>query len=195
MPIDKNGEGDTMTHFISTFAMLFVFLNFLPTQAQELSPEIKALLDLNIKKIKMLSTDTVIIAAVKEYNAAPPSSLTNDAWAKLTLVSPQVTAITNNDISAYLKTKQIALITEMFINGADGGKVAFLMKTTYWNHKGKPKHDVPMQGNIWIGPLEIDASTGAYQIQAAIPVLDGTTPIGSIVIGFGLVQMKKTIKH
>ena len=184
-----------MTHFIKTLVMLFVCFNLVPAQTEELSPEIKALLDLNIKKIKALSIDSVIVAAVKKYNAAPPSKMTNGVWAKLTLLSPQVTEITNSDISAYLKTKQTAMITEMFVNGADGGKVAFLLKTTFWNHKGKPKHDVPMHGDMWIGPLEIDASTGAYQIQAAIPVLDGNTPIGSIVIGFGLVQMKKTIKH
>jgi hypothetical protein len=185
-----------MTHVLTTFIILFVFINFVPTLAEpeELSPEIKALLDLNIKKVKTLSTDTVIIAAVKKYNAATPSTMTNHAWTKLALVSSQVTAITNSDISAYLKTKQTYLITEMFINGADGGKVAFLLKTTFWNHKGKPKHDDPMRGDMWIGPLEIDASTGAYQIQASIPVLDGKTPIGSIVIGFGLVQMNKTIK-
>jgi hypothetical protein len=184
-----------MKNLISTLVVFFVCFHVIPAETGGLSPEIKALLDLNIKKVKALSTDSVIIAAVKKYNAAPPLAMTNDVWAKLNLVSPQVTAITNSDLSAYLKTKQTTLITEMFINGADGGKVAFLLKTTYWNHKGKPKHDVPMRGEIWIGPLEIDASTGAYQIQAAIPVLDGTTPIGSIVIGFGLVQMKKTIKQ
>jgi hypothetical protein len=183
-----------MKPIIKFLVMLLVCFHSIPAQTEELSPEIKALLDRNIKKVKALSTDTVIIAAVKKYNAAPSLKMTNDAWAKLTLLSPAVVAITNNEISAYLKTKQTSMITEMFVNGADGGKVAFLLKTTYWNHKGKPKHDVPMRGEMWIGPLEIDASTGVYQIQAAIPVLDGNTPIGSIVIGFGLVQMKKTIK-
>ena len=161
------------------------------TLAEELPADTKALLDAEITAIKPLSTDATIVAAVKKYNEAPPSTMTNDAWKKLTLLSPEVKSLVKSTIGQYLKKKQSSTITEMFLNGADGGKVAFLSKTTSWNHKGKAKHDDPMEGKTWIGPVEVDESSGAQQIQVAIPVLDGDQPIGSLVIGFGVAQMKE----
>jgi hypothetical protein len=159
--------------------------------AEESPADIKPLLDREISAVKPLSTDSVIVAAVKKYNAAPPSTMTNDVWQKYTLLSPEVKALVKSDIGRYLKTKQTAAITEMFLSGADGGKVAFLSKTSSWCHKGKPKHDVPMTGKMWIGEIEFDKSSGLSQIQVSIPVLDGNKPIGSLVIGFGIAQMKE----
>ena len=96
-----------------------------------------------------------------------------------------------SDIGQYLKSKKNSTITEMFLNGADGGKVAFLSKTTSWSHKGKAKHDEPMAGKRWTGEIEVDESSGAQQVQVGIPVLDGDTAIGSLVIGFGISQLKE----
>ena len=41
---------------------------------------------------------------------------------------------------------------------------------------GKPKHDVPMTGKSWQGPVEIDESSGIQQLQISVPVLDDDTP-------------------
>ena len=69
---------------------------------------------------------------------------------------------------------------------AKGGKVGFLNKPTSWSHLGKPKHDVPMSGHVWQGKLELDKSSGARQIQIAVPVLKDNQPIGSLVVGISL---------
>lgn len=51
-------------------------------------------------------------------------------------------------------------------------KVGLLsVKLTSWTHKGKPKHDLPIQGKKWTGEIEVDESTGLEQIQISIPVL------------------------
>lgn len=159
--------------------------------AEDLSPDVKVLLDKEIAASKSLSTDATIVAAVKKYNESPASTMTNDAWKKLSLLSPEVKALVKSDIGQYLKSKKTPVVTEIFLNGADGGKVAFLSKTSSWNHKGKAKHDEPMAGKTWIGPVEVDESSGAQQVQVALPVLDGEKPIGSLVIGFGIGQMKE----
>jgi hypothetical protein len=75
------------------------------------------------------------------------------------------------------------------VSGADGSKVAFLTKPSSWSHAGKPKHDKPMTGKTWQGDVEVDASTGARQIQVSVPVLDGGKPIGSIVVGFSIAKL------
>ena len=78
----------------------------------------------------------------------------------------------------------------MFINAAEGYKVGFLAKTSFWNHKGKSKHDDPMSGKVWIGKIEVDDSSGTQQVQVAVPVLDGDKPIGSLTVGFAIAKLK-----
>ena len=181
--------------FRSIYSSLpFLFLAATFCFADEIPADIKPLLDKQIEGIKKLSTDQTIIAAVKKYNEAPSSSMTNKNWKKLTLISPEVKQLVKSDIGKYLKSLKTEVITEMFLNGADGGKVAFLSKTSSWNHKGKAKHDVPMKGETWIGPMEIDDSSGAKQIQVGIPILDEDKPIGSLVIGFGVAEMQEQAK-
>ena len=76
------------------------------------------------------------------------------------------------------------------MSGADGTKVAFLAKTTSWSHKGRDKHQIPMSGKTWYGPMEVDESSGIQQIQVGIPVLDGGKPIGSIVVGLSVAKLR-----
>ena len=85
--------------------------------------------------------------------------------------------------------KKNQVISEAFVSAADGTKVGFLAKTTSWIHKGKPKHDGPMTGKAWQGEVEKDQSTGLEQIQIAVPVLDGGTAIGSVVVGLQLARL------
>lgn len=162
-------------------------------QAQSLPAEIAPKVQAKMKELKYLSTDPQVVAAVKAYNANPPAetrSMTNDHWKELTLLDPVVRSLTKNELGQYLKSKQDDSISEAFVSGANGGKVAFLAKTTSWNHKGKAKHDVPMSGQSWVGPMEVDESSGHQQVQIALPVLDGGQPIGSIVIGLKVSKLR-----
>ncbi len=103
---------------------------------------------------------------------------------------PLVLSYANNPLAAYLKAKRDESIAEEFVSGADGNKVAFLAKTSFWCHKDKDKHRVHMTGKTWVGPVEIDESSGQLQIQVAFPVLDGAKPIGSMVVGLAITKLK-----
>jgi len=157
------------------------------------SAEIKAKVEKKIAEMSALSTDPTVVAEVKAYNTAPPAEakdMTNDKWKALTIMSPEVKAFAKNKLAGYLKGKKTPEIDEMFVNGNDGGKVAFLNKTTSWSHKGKPKHELPMTGKNWIGDVELDESSGKQSIQFSMPVLDGSKAIGSIVIGLSVADLK-----
>jgi len=133
------------------------------------------------------------VAAVKAHNAGPSAevkAMNNDKWKTLSLLDPFVRSFSRNPLGEHLKTKKDAIITEAFVSGADGCKVAFLAKTTSWSHKGKDKHEVPMTGRMWYGPVEVDESTGQQQVQVGLPVLDGGKPIGSIVAGLSMAKLK-----
>lgn len=154
--------------------------------SQSLPPEVKASLDKKVKQLQSWSTDPAIVSAVKAHNANPPTedkAMTNEKWSRLTVLDPYVRSFTKNPLGVYLKSKKDDQISECFVSGADGTKIAFLSKTTYWSHADKDKHKVPMTGKTYIGPVALDDSTGLQEIQVGLPVLDNGKPIGSVVVG------------
>jgi len=152
-------------------------------------PEMKAKLDLKIKQLARLSTDPQVVSAVRAHNATPLSAeakaMTNEQWHNLSLFDPFVRSVAKSPLSEYLKTVKSTddTIAKVFVSGADGFKVGFDAKTEHWTHKGMPKHELPMTGQTWIGPVKLDDSTGLVLIQVGLPVLDNDKPIGSIVFG------------
>jgi hypothetical protein len=151
-------------------------------------PEIQAKLDAKIKQLTSLGADPEVVKAVKAHNAAAPSAdalaMTNDKWHGLSVLDPFVRAVAKSPLSEYLKTKKSDdTIAKIFVSGADGFKIGFDAKTEHWTHKGMPKHEVPMTGEIWIGTVKLDDSTGQQLIQVGLPVLDEGKPIGSLVVG------------
>ncbi len=150
-------------------------------------PELQAKLNVEIKQLVAFSADPKIVDAVKAYNATPPSpeakAMTNENWHSLAIFDPFVRAIGKSPLSELLKGMRNDVIIKIFVSGADGGKVGFDSKTEHWTHKDMPKHEVPMSGKTWIGPVKLDDSTGLQTIQVGLPVLSGGKPIGSIVFG------------
>jgi hypothetical protein len=172
-------------HFISVLLILTVVC--VAVSAQSLTPAQKIKVEAQLKSLQPLGTDPVVVKAVKDFNAKQPADtadMTQAKWEKLSVLDPIVKGLAKNALAEYLKTKRTAVISELFVSGANGTKVAFFAKTTNWSHKGKPKHDVPMTGKTWIGDPETDESTGKFQVQVSFPVLDAGKPIGSIVVGF-----------
>ena len=160
--------------------------------SQSLPPEIKANLDNKIKQLQSWSADPAIVAAVKAHNSNMPAedkAMTNEKWSKLTVLDPYVRSFTKNPLGVYLKSKKDDQISECFVSGADGTKVAFLSKTTSWTHADKDKHKVPMSGKTYVGPVALDESTGLQEIQVGLPVLDNGKPIGSVVVGISVSKL------
>ncbi len=146
-----------------------------------------------VKELQWMSTDPRVVAAVRQHNANPPAAtrnMTEAKWKSLPVLDPIVRGLSKNDLAEYLKSKRDPAISELFVSGADGTKVAIFNKTTNWSHKGKAKHEVPMKGKVYTGPVELDESTGVEQIQIGLPVLDAGKPIGSIVAGFEVSKLK-----
>ena len=179
-----------MKKVILTLCFLFISAS---TFAEELSAEQKIALSKNIEKIKDWAKDSAIVAAVKAINANELSDykgMTQDTWKALAVLDPKVRYFSKTPAAEFLKSKKDDVVTEVFLNAADGTKVAFLAKTSNWSHKGKGKHDDPMNGKTWQGPIEIDESTGLKSIQVAIPVTDNGKNIGSLVVGFSVTKLK-----
>lgn len=151
-----------------------------------------------VKKFELIrgwATNAQLVAAVKAHNtqlSADARAMTQEKWKGLAVLDPFVRGLTKNETAQFLKAEaqKDDSVSEAFVSGADGLKVAFLAKTSSWSHKGRPKHDDPMQGKDWKGSIEVDESTGVQQVQLSVPVLDGGKPIGSLVVGFSLAKIK-----
>jgi len=179
----------------TTAAFVIILICVLAIFAQA-PPAIKAKLDDKIKELATLSTDPEIVNPVKAHNATPASGeevgMTNDKWHSLSVLDPLVRATSKTPLSEYLKSKKTTddTIAKIFVSGADGSKVGFDAKTEHWTHHGMPKHEVPMSGQTWIGPINLDDSTGQQLIQVGMPVLDGRKPIGSIIFGLRVDKLR-----
>src|ERR1035437_5306094 len=181
----------TMTSQLKAAALAALFLTGTGF-SQSLSPEIKANVDNKIKQLQGWASDPAVVAAVKAHNSSMPAedkAMTNEKWSKLTVLDPYVRGFTRNPLGVYLKSKKDDQISECFVSGADGTKVAFLGKTTSWSHADKDKHKVPMSGKSYIGPISMDESSGVQEIQVGLPVLDGGKPIGSVVVGLNVSKL------
>lgn len=160
----------------------------------DMDPTVQARVNATIKEIQAWAAEDAIVSAVKEYNSAkPPQAAAMDQakWASTSVIDPFVRGMTKTPAAAVLKARRGELVAEAFLSGADGGKVAFLGKSSSWSHKGSPKHDLPMRGKTWQGEIELDDSSGLRQLQVAVPVLDGGKPIGSLVVGLSVIQLVK----
>lgn len=177
---------------VSLMCLTVFLVSTVAAHAEDLTPAQKIKVDAKIKQISAWSTDKVFVDSVRTFNTSPPAyaqGMTQEKWEGLNLLSPEVKAISKNELANHLRSLKDVSISEIFVSGANGTKAAFLSKTTSWSHKGKPKHDVPMSGKTWIGKPELDESTGVQQVQVAIPVFDSGKPIGSIVIGLNLSKL------
>ena len=180
----------TIKTFITTAAILAVGAHL--TFAQGLDPALQTKVDAKLKDIQAWAAEPAIVNAVKAHNSSLPAdsaAMTQDKWKTLPILDPYVRSFSKNAAGEFLKSKKGDVVSEAFVSGADGLKVAFLAKTSSWCHKGKPKHDVPMSGKTWQGPVEADESTGVQQLQVAVPVLDGGKPIGSLVVGLSIAKL------
>jgi hypothetical protein len=177
------------------FFLSLVLTTFLATNvfAEALTPEQSTALAKQVEEFKKLGTEPKVVEAVKAVNTTPMADykdMTQDKWKELPVLDPKVRYFSKNALAEYLKTKKNEMITEIFVNAADGTKVAFLSKTSNWSHKGKPKHDEPMSGKTWQGGVEMDESTGLKSIQIAVPVMDAGKAIGSMTVGFSITKLK-----
>ena len=168
------------------------FFAHCPAFAQGLPAAVQARVDDYVKVVATWAADPVVVGAVKAHNAALPpeqAALDQEKWSKLTVLDPLVRSFTKNAAGQFLKEKKTGVVTEAFLSDAEGRKVAFLAKTTRWSHHGQPKHEVPMSGKSWQGPVELDESSGKQQLQVSVPVLDEGKPVGSLVVGLSVTQL------
>jgi hypothetical protein len=175
-----------------------------PAQPEEksITPAVQAELEKLKLEIAKWASDKAVVAAVQEHNKKGPiAGMTNDEWKKLRRRAPEVVAFQTNAVAKLLQAKVEStkgLVTELFLNGAKGEKVAFLEKTTSYIHAGSAKFDVSFtKGTSWQGKQEFDESSQTYQVQLSVPVVvppakegEKATVVGVLVVGVNLGKLE-----
>jgi hypothetical protein len=161
----------------------------------EITPAVQAELNREKAVVASWAADPVIVKAVEEQNRKGPlPGMDNAKWKSTMRSDPLVKEFQNNAAGRFLRQKMRqsnGAVTEAFLNGAKGEKVAFGEKTTSYIHAGAAKHDVPFTtGKPWQGKPEFDESSQTYAIQVSTPVLANGHPIGSLVVGVSLSHFK-----
>jgi hypothetical protein len=166
-------------------------------------------LDEFAKELAKLAATPMIVKEVQEQNKRGPlEGMTEAKWKETKRRTPLIDSFQNN--AAALEMKKYAdatagLVSEAFLSGAQGEKVAFLEKTSSYVHKGKEKFDAPFTTQKpWQGKPSFDESTQLHSLQLGVAVLEplaeGADPlserksIGVLVIGVNLTQLEVAVK-
>ena len=174
-------------------AMLLV----LPTVSQaeiELSDDqIEELLDVKIRFATHMAFQPNIIRAVEAQNSQKMSLAqikeNDEMWIGANGGSNSlIREITRNDIARYLqrRVENNSAIDEVFITDNQGANVAAYPPTSdYWQgDEGKWTSSFnDGNGQIFIGPLERDASTQKSQVQISAPIVSNDETIGVLIMG------------
>jgi hypothetical protein len=104
---------------------------------------------------------------------------------------PLVDIVLINDAADFLRHRVAeagGTITEIFIMDAKGLNVAASSATSDFWQGDEPKHSETFgkgNGAMHISDLEVDSSTGLYQVQVSVTLTDPNTdePIGAITVG------------
>lgn len=146
-----------------------------------------------------LSTDPVIVKAVREENARGKTLAQirekDGEWMKTPGIAGYMKALMESECGRHLRGIQESApyYAEIFVMDNQGANVAMTDKTSdYWQgDEDKFKESYKGgTGGVHISDVEFDDSAQAYLVQVSMPVRDGDTVIGAITIGIDVDKVK-----
>ncbi len=147
-----------------------------------IDPALQVKIDQQLVSAKALAAEPAIVAAAKSYDAAPSFDalmMTQEQWAELNVGDSALSGLSDSAASAVLGRSGSPAVLELFVSGANGGKIAFVGKPETWSDEGLPRLEVPLKGEVWQREYTAD---GKSVVEVAVPVLLGYKPIGVLVI-------------
>ena len=174
-------------------AMLLVLPAVSQAEIELSEDQIEELLDVKIRFATHMAFQPNIIRAVEAQNGQKMSLAqireNDEMWIGANGGSNSlIREITRNDIARYLqrRVENNSAIDEVFITDNQGANVAAYPPTSdYWQgDEGKWTSSFnDGNGQIFIGPLERDASTNKSQVQISAPIVSNNETIGVLIMG------------
>jgi len=176
--------------FVFIIIAMFLFAGAGMAGAAEKAPQ--KVVALASGALTKLSTDPVIVKAVREENARGKTLAQirekDKEWMKTPGIDGYMKALMESDCGKHLRSIQQSApyYAEIFVMDNQGANVAMTDKTSdYWQgDEDKFKESYKGgAGAVHISDVAFDDSTQAYLVQVSVPVRDGDKVIGVITIG------------
>lgn len=175
-------------NIITIFASM-IALGIMLANAEETPNKIKNLADTTLAA---LGKDPAIVSQVKkandEHKTLDQIKQSDEKWRQTPGIDDFMKSLLESDCSNYLRNIQEKqpYFSEIFVTDNQGANVALTDKTSdYWQGDEDKFVKAYNQGKgaIFIDQVEFDDSSQAYLVQVSVPVMDGTTCIGTITFG------------
>ena len=175
-------------------AILAVALALVLSSCDE-SEDMKVELEAN--SIAILAAEASLVAAVKAQNAQNLTiaqiTTMDQAWVAGTATA-LVTAVTTGPCADKLRVMKAAKVSyrEMFLMDNKGALVCAAEKPTDYYQGDEAKWQSSFNagaGRTYIAPPAFDASANATLTQISVPVKDGSTTIGVLMVGVDASQL------
>jgi len=173
--------------------LLLLFPGVLLAQEVLTEGEIEDLLGVKIRFAKHMAFNPIIVRAVDAQNAKNISldqiKKDDQEWIDSKDVqSSLMRLITTNDVAKYLQRRvdNNDAIVEAFVTDNKGANVAAYPATSDYWQGDEEKWSASFNngdGQLFIGPLELDASTNKTLVQISTPVFRGQETVGVLILG------------
>ncbi len=189
-----------MSSISKTIAILFALLLSLapPTSAtdSQVDQDVEAALQKQVQLVTQMAMSDVVLEATRSQNNKhlTPAEIRDrdNQWKASGELTEFKTSLQTSDVGKLFKNKvdwPDSVYSEMFLTDNQGANVAAYPATSdYW--QGDEEKWIASfnrgSGKVFIGPVELDESTGIRGVQISVPVLDGKKTIGVLIVGVKL---------
>ncbi|WP_439135180.1 PDC sensor domain-containing protein [Pseudomaricurvus sp.] len=157
-----------------------------------------------IDRIETMAEHPIILNAVSVQNAEKLSQTTimqrDQVWIESGREAPFKQTMLASPASQYLRNIAIKnpSFTELLLLDNQGANIAvYPLTSDYWQgDEMKWQAIMRDQRTSYVGPMEYDVSSGLNSIQISLPVKQGNTTVGVIVVGVRLSHiLSKQLRH
>lgn len=177
--------------------ILMVFILWSPglllAQTALTAEEIEGLLQVKIRFASHMAFNPIVIRAVEAQNTQNISlaeiKQRDESWKNAEGSSNAlIRRITKNEIARYFRRRveNNSAIDEVFLTDNQGANVAAYPPTSDYWQGDEDKWSLSFNegdGKVFIGPLELDASTNKTQVQISAPIVSNEETIGVLILG------------
>ncbi len=184
------------------FFLIFMFSpGLLFAQADLGDATLEELLEVKIRFASHMAFNPIVVRAVEAQNSQNLSLAeikkrdkiwTGDGDSSKALIRE----ITKNNVARYFqrRVENNSAIDEVFLTDNRGANIAAYPPTSDYWQGDEEKWTASFNGGngvVFIGPLELDASTNKTQVQISAPIVSNEETIGVLVLGVSVDYISK----
>lgn len=185
----------TLSKLVLSFAAASLF-SMGTAFAGAITPEMQQKIDAYKAKAATMAADPTLVQAVKEANTKGPiAGLDNAKWEKLEDSNPVSAEMMSNSAGKLLTkwmNEDAKSLNKLVLTGKQGNRFAFTSKPATYMSKDKAHFSESFAGNVWqMKESQPDPSTKIETVQITVPVKDGASTIGVLLLSLTADDLRK----